>query len=138
MGNLVSMTDFIQLQKMSFRTDQKFRELVIRYANFLQQPLELWMFVPCGKDGQPLKIIPFKEHQQGSNYEFMQHELYRQAKERCLFEGYEYISKWYNGHLIAKDKITGLGQIDTSEFYTIEDLIQFNIKLTPAALIQFT
>ena len=147
MENLISMTDFVLEQEITIEvqslTDQwelrstKFHRIQA-YAKFLKQPLELWMFVPCGKDGQPLKIIPFKEHQQGSNYEFMQHELYRQAKERCLFEGFEYIKDDYKS-IFSRIRWEGNREILIQYFkeMNIENLIRHDLKLTESAKKMF-
>jgi hypothetical protein len=144
MEKLIPMTDFVLEQEITIEVQSLTDQYLLRaskyhkiqsYAKFLKQPKELWMFVPCGKDGQPLQIIPFNEHKQGSNYEFMQHELYRQAKERCLFEGFQHdfniIEKGifvftYNGNT----KIFEMGE-------NIEKLLEYKkveFKLTPTAL----
>jgi hypothetical protein len=135
MEYLLSMTDFIHLQKMSFRTDQKFKELVIRYANFLQQPLELWMFLPCDEEGNFLK----GELEQGMTFNEIKKEnlIYQQAKERCLFEGFTFNRKdKYCYYLRQYDNYTMIILKETIK--TIQDIIESNLKLTPSALIQFT
>jgi len=57
---LVSMTDFVlELCEdtggsYGWAISQSW-EITVNYAKFLKQPLELWMFVPCGEDGEELK-----------------------------------------------------------------------------------
>jgi hypothetical protein len=151
MENLISMTDFIQLQKMSFRTDQKFRELVIRYANFLQQPLELWMFVACDKHNNVIENLDVDNIKYDINITEVEidfnHELYcydnliyQQAKERCFFGGFKYGGINFNDNPIIIENINTAKQrtIHLDNFFYIEDLTTYNLKLTPAALIQFT
>jgi len=121
-------------------------ENAVPYATFLQRALELWMFVPCGEDGKPL-TKPLDYYQFRSTYQSVdvdsQVELwyndclkYEKAKERCLFEGFEYVSEWYDTHLIAKDRISGKGQFKMNSFNTVEKLItlHYPVTLTPTAL----
>ena len=56
---LITMTDFVLLRSETpeepiFKLihGAKHFELCENYANFLKQPLELWMFVPCDEDGK--------------------------------------------------------------------------------------
>ena len=71
MRKLIGMTDFVCENTYKW-------ELILNYANFLKQPQEKWMFVPCDEDGNLLKEIkPYQD-----NYY-----KYQQAKERVLFEG---------------------------------------------------
>jgi len=48
MENLISMTDFVLSKKYTATGHEN-------YANFLKQPLELWMFIPCDEDGNVLE-----------------------------------------------------------------------------------
>jgi len=96
---LISTTDFV-LEKSKSINHPRTINVIIDYANFLKQPLELWMFVPCDKGGNVL------EEPKGYNY-FMQDDEngcyegddeskcreYQQAKERCLFDGWNPIAK---------------------------------------------
>ena len=55
MKNLISMVDFIleQHEQCISSTNATYK-----YANFLKQPLELWMFVPCDENGDVGKSKP--------------------------------------------------------------------------------
>lgn len=84
---LISMTDFVLKCRKNKDLDNIRRFWACeRYANFLKQPLELWMFVPCDEDGNVL-INPFAmDYHAGTEKEIKQLK-YNKAKKRCLFEG---------------------------------------------------
>ena len=90
---LISMTDYLPENP---------------YSKFLKQPLELWMFVPCDDNGNVLKEPIINDS--------IKIWTYQQAKERCLFEGFENIEK------IA------------IKFKTIEDVIFLHPTLTKTAI----
>lgn len=138
MSRLISITDFV-LNGMQTADYIKLYDGCRNYANFLKQPLTLGMFVPCDLDGNVLKIIPLNEHKQGSIFEFIQHKLFEEAKERVLFEGIEYVEeKHKRSHSIVRI-CKSLSTINYPDFWknkTIEDLIPYNLRLTPTALKQ--
>lgn len=76
MKKLTAMTDFVLEQCEIKQSTSEFKESVFKYAKFIKQPLELWMFVPCDDNGNVLW--------EGANWN---KKFYQQAKERCLFEG---------------------------------------------------
>jgi hypothetical protein len=104
-NKLISMVDFVLEQskigiepqsltaQMESR-DAKFNKIV-NYANFLKQPLELWMFVPCDLEGNVLE--------KPKNYELWKSGeaiafpigtndlcfIWEQAKSRVVFEDFE-------------------------------------------------
>ncbi len=130
----MSMTHFIHLQKMSFRTDKRFKQLIIEYANFLQQPLERWMFVPCDEDGDVLEELLHIELYEGSTYD-LDVKKYNDAKQKCLFDGF-----WIENYMLTNENIA-IGKALTlySDIQSlIADFTSNDIKLTPTALIQFT
>lgn len=49
---LTSMVNFVLQQDI---TDIKQRDSIVKYANFLRQPLKLEMFVPCDENGNVLQ-----------------------------------------------------------------------------------
>jgi len=142
---LISMTDFVIEQKITetFDTpqimwyDSEVNKLdkIRTYANFLKQPLELWMFVPCDEDGNVLEKpkgtdlnSSFFEMQEDYNLEVK----YEIAKEKCLFEDCELMDGWCihlsDGTLFAGiDKLSG---------YTVEDLTHYKPLLTQTAIKQ--
>ena len=139
---LQSMTDFVleQTKKYDFvpqsqiiesRLSAKFINDCISYAKFLKQPLELWMFVPCGDDGDILENpscntscdpSDFSEDGKcGKNGCYAQEKNYQKAKERCLFD-------------IPIE-------LETLKFHlqqkrTIEYFTAFDVPLTQSAIIQ--
>lgn len=102
------------------------------YGNFLDQPLSLGMFVPCDLEGNVFEIIPFHEHKKGSIFEFMQHKLFEEAKDRVLFEGFEYhkqnvvsIMHKHGWGIIERD----LCRLKVEEYANN----RYNLELTPTA-----
>lgn len=88
MKHLISMTDFVleQIEINSFDEDKMSK--IWKYAKFLKQPLELWMFVPCKLvDGawRALERLNGGMREQDER----RHKEYQQAKERCLFDWVE-------------------------------------------------
>jgi hypothetical protein len=76
--HLVSMVEFVkQFDYVEEDFENAFLS-IMNYANFLSQPLELWMFVPC-EEGNVLE---------DSDVFLGKHLLYETAKQRCLFEGW--------------------------------------------------
>ncbi|MCT3691028.1 hypothetical protein HZQ92_05510 [Elizabethkingia anophelis] len=61
-NKLIPMTDFVLsiLNNTSPNNFVKGVESIRAYAEFLKQPLALWMFVPCDEEGKPLEE-PTKE-----------------------------------------------------------------------------
>jgi len=82
---LISMIDFVLEQDKEFKPTRTYRKLILNYANFLKQPLELWMFVPCNDNGNVLEE-PFEDNL----YDIQE---YQQAKERCLFANFRMSGK---------------------------------------------
>ena len=87
-GFLIPMTDFVLQQDI---TDIKQRDSIVKYANFLRQPLNLGMFVPCDEDGNILKEPKrWEDYLQcpdsfDGNKEWYELYDYQQAKEKVLF-----------------------------------------------------
>lgn len=113
--NLLSMTDFVleQTKINQFRDDCEFAYPVRKYANFLKQPLELWMFVPCDENGNVLE-----QCDDICSCECDKIKAFRKAKERCLFvrqDEYDY---------------TGICEM----FTDLEDIIKFGFELTEIAI----
>jgi hypothetical protein len=146
---LISMTDFVleideiepKAVNFSSITDIKNYQLnsyskIINYANFLKKPLELWMFVPCDENGNVLEEPETSDkngkpyYETKSEYELF-NKSYFKAKERVLFEGFEYDNKmeyWHNKHISFDEEFC--------ENKTIEDLIQYNLTLYQTAIKQ--
>jgi hypothetical protein len=114
MKKLISMTDYV-LHKNRVKEDSDTAIFkVTNYANFLKQPLELWMFVPCDENGN-VSEIPKAIHGDIGNIIYRNlFNKYRQAKKRCLFDGFDL--RDYNLLMIQKLK-------------TIEDLIPYKLTI---------
>jgi hypothetical protein len=132
MKNLISMTDFV-LKQIKSKSNYKI-EKIDNYANFLKQPLELWMFIPC--DLIQGKIVILNEE---NNH-------YQQAKERCLFDGFEIIKQNFSGkdYRLVRNKDTYVFFYDkiknkweqVNDYKTIESLVFYNLTITATALKQ--
>lgn len=149
MERLISNTAFGELmfnrvsgeENLDFASYFRYRT---EYDNFLKQPLELWMFVPCDKNGNVLEELNSQEFRNKfclsyytDNWEIEYKnycEQYQQAKERCYFDGLElsvgkkaivnYIGFILLIHKNCKFSVTG------KEVKTIEDLVKYNLTLT--------
>ncbi len=147
------MTDFVLQQDI---TDIKQRDSIIKYAQFLKQPLQLGMFVPCDLEGDVLEEPDFFIGKYDDNgYGDVDKRKYKEdlkehqeARERCLFDGFEvnedednfiYITFLFNKNncKLIFDKESNSFLIDTPVFdeyvEKIEDLIKYNLELTKTA-----
>ena len=119
---LISMTDFVleQYEQCISSTGRTYN-----YAMFLKQPLELWMFIPCDEEGNVLeeKSI-FNTTDEDYIFNSDDFDKYQQAKERCLFEGFEFIES------------LKLINCNLNEFKKIEDLVKYDLQLTKTAIKQ--
>lgn len=143
---VISMTDFVleQAEIYRFRDDCEFAYIVRKYANFLKQPLELRMFIPCDENGN---YLPEPESRgvhphyitEPTNEELEAYNDWLEAKERCLFKGFKY----QNSICVSNDDIDIYIDSDDIKVYngfekhytvnTIEDLLKFDLELTPTA-----
>lgn len=118
------MTDFVleQTKINQFRDDCEFAYPVRKYANFLKQPLELWMFVPCDDNGNVLE-----QCDDICSCECDKIKAFRKAKERCLFLG-------QRGEVFDYE----FARIFIDEFFNIDQLSNEirNIQLTQTAIKQ--
>ena len=155
---LISMTDFVLEQNEKINENFKknilmtqgetldelnnFIDIITNYANFLKKPLKLGYFIPCDKNDVPLEEpinfevwerLHFKNGKtEKGTIGFKEHEKYQEAKQRVLFEVFE-----YDG-LYIEYKVNNLNRFFKDELRkgTIEDLliqIDDKIKLTETA-----
>lgn len=133
MGKLISMTDFV-LEQEKHRHRQPITESkltsydkIVKYANFLKQPLKLEMFVPCDEDGNVLEEDLFKNNPNISTLKPYERVVLEKAEENVLFDGFfntgDYIT---NGDLQIDDEFI--------EGKTIEDLVPYNLTLIKNAI----
>ena len=146
-GFLVPMTSFVLQRDI---TDIKQRDSIVKYANFLKQPLKLEMFVPLDDKGRicheviiddedDLNSERFKKYYETENKEF------ENACLKMLFEPNFKVEYSDGDTLIWLDTTLVIGQLQEkqdkfilSRFRngeTIEDLIGFvKLKLSQTAL----
>lgn len=141
MKNLISMTDFVLEQRKTYNGDfEDLADLYLRYANFLKQPLELCMFVPCDEnrnvlqepklDYEPVAFWNAGEIDEKHNELYGE---YQQAKERCLFEGFDSAEKCQKKNYFEFENDFG----QDVRIYTVEDLVYHDlVTLTPTAIKQ--
>jgi len=138
-NKLMSMVDFILEQDKRIELYQGTQmQNCINYAKFLKQPLSIEMFVPCKLvDGVWVVLDQFMEIK-GRKLELKE---YQQAKEKCLFEGFETLEHPYLPdnksiaiseilHIFWHNEISGWKL--SSGLSTIEDLVKYNLTLTKA------
>ena len=122
---LISMTDFVL--KEHKKTNWNSYNLIVNYANFLKQSLELWMFVACYlRDGI---WIPYTKETLLNTMELFNE--WEQAKGRCLFDGFEYDNRmeyWHDSNISFDEEFC--------ENKKIEDIVSYNLTLTPTAIKQ--
>jgi hypothetical protein len=131
---LISMTDFVLYQDNNDLSEYKI-ESIFNYANFLKQPLELWMFVPCDDDGNVLEYPVLKQNKRTveENVAYQNKTFqYQQAKEICLFDDFE----MDNSFVTHKSHSSFFYPKSLLHEKTIEDLVKYNLQLTPTALKQ--
>jgi hypothetical protein len=114
MKNLISMTAFLPEHP---------------YSKFLKQPLEKWMFVPCDDDDGNVLEEP-KEYNK-----WHMEEAYQQAKERCLFKGFECCNE-NDFYLTVYRQSDGASILIDKEqnTQTIENITNYDLELTETAI----
>ena len=142
-GFLVPMTDFVIEYAPKFNpfgTDEQILclDYIRNYAKFLKQPLKLEMFVPCDENGTVLEEPQMRPERNSFDEEDMDYDAqelydYIKAKEKVLFEGFEFVSRTDETWLF---KINGNFPRIVGRKLTIESLRIFKdkIKLSQTAL----
>lgn len=145
---LISMTDFVLEQDKLLGDYEDFRAVIVSYTQFLKQPLELWMFIPCKlADGvqvvlsKPVNYESFEVGMSGKDFGFCfsDCEEYQQAKEICLFDGCEITEDEGIKYLKLTDKnhISFYNFDDKFKDKTIEDYsFDYGLILTTTAIKQ--
>lgn len=154
---LTSMVNFVLQQDI---TDIKQRDSIVKYANFLRQPLKLEMFVPCDENGNVLQE-PKKTNYQvdvnakcsGWKYLYDSNDKligyyddrkwkedfvkYKQSKEKVLFEGIEFRKNAGVNFLTINEDTFAFHDFNIKfKDITVEFLVQYNLKLTESAIKQ--
>lgn len=145
MGKLISMTDFVFKKIKEHEINNTpdwalydYEEFILRntldklenYAKFLKQTLTLGMFAPCNLDGNVLEEPKWVSPEGVKWDEYVKE--YQEAKDRVLFEGFEYIEANKEGDYPFV-RIAYLSPINYPKFWnglTVEHLIKYNLTLT--------
>lgn len=148
MKKLISLSKFIDNLDYEADAEQEMNRLCV-YHKFLKQPLTIGIFIPTDLEGNFLEE-PRREYydsmtgwncpEDAYNYE-NKLSNYKEAETRVLFEGF----KWVNGKHVSNDDIDIYFDSDgikayngfkRTDLYSIEKLIEFNLKLTESAIKQ--
>ena len=126
MMNLTSSKDFGKLLKD--KSDSEYRRLRENFDNFLEKPLKLGYFIPCSEMDNPIIFysgIPSKKKL----------ELFEEAKQRVLFEGFEYDKEndWVTYNEFARFFVSELQNGKVEDLFK---LIKDEITLTETAKIE--
>ena len=144
---LQSMTDFITWVDEKRNGSGGHYDIIIRYKNFLKQPLQLGFFVPCDENGNVLEepkrwndYLQFPDSFDG-NKEWGELYDYELAIERILFKGFEYVNFINDGKLLPYHRLIKNDEYFNVRFLdrNIEDLLtefEYGIELTPTAIKQ--
>lgn len=125
----------IEVHEMSHDHEGRQLELIIKYNNFLLQPLNIGMFVPADEDGNIIND-PCKHNRYCADFcQGSCNQEYHEAKSRVLFEDWNYSEEsgsiWFK---LAKSE--WFIDVDDMEKSNIEELLGDEISLTEQALKQ--
>ena len=148
MKTLIPLIEFV-LDKNDFKSYRKNAEKIRAYAEFLNQDLKLWMFIPCDKEGnvleEPLKYNEwFSEYKKGfiHEYDSLVMKQYQEAKSKVLFKGFT-IARINKDYVKIKHKnLSTSYSYKTNKFHLIgvldkvSDLVNYNLTLTQTAQTQ--
>lgn len=138
MKTLIPLSDFVLEQTTNEWSATRRLSLIIGYAEFLKQPLKLEMFVACGERYQNVLDEPnFSKFEHEKDFDtYLQ--TYADAEKRVLFTGFSVGKFGFKDQYYVKfgDNMKAVFPFPNIRNYTIEDLIEFDIELTPSALKQ--
>lgn len=151
---LISMTEFVieQEKELSNILEEilpsiklaKTLDKIINYANFLNQPLTLGMFVPCDEDGDVLQEPKFYYREEDLKH-FKGQELqvanrvnekckqYQKAKDKVLFDGFDIYS---NGDLYNSFVTFESSRLESMNVENLITDFQYSFYLTLNAIKQ--
>jgi len=138
---LISMIDFVLQPNTNEKSSRRLSK-IIGYAEFLKQPLKLEMFF-CSIPEPELQGGYAKDGTFVGGYDEQWIKEYKEAKEKVLFEGFEVRGKEDYNWLFNDNLNKAFGWFDKdkfiffSDYNTIEDLVNYNLTLTPNAIKQF-
>ena len=122
--HLISTTEFVKLVKdnSTSLTERSIANQYIqclRYANFISQKPELWMFVPCDEDGNVLEEpkLPYEKATWCDKCAELNPDYAKwyNARSKVLFKGWKFVEKTKRGYYkLQKDDETTM-YLDVSE-----------------------
>ena len=161
---LISHSDFTEEIENYVRESHNYErgcELIFKHREFIKQPLELWMFIPCDEKGnvleEPESLKGFYEtHSEGMIQESKLRKQYYEAKDRVLFDcgvkidtsSYRSTKRMlidldckggfrlFNRHIFHDGDIEEKFLPNFTEIPTIEYLVKYNLTLTESAIKQ--
>jgi len=155
MKKLISAKEYIILVwEMAGLTYIQKLHLLVSYANFLSQKLELWMFFPC-KLVNGVWVVLECPHNYGllhtypTGHRLMDESFkdaleYQEAKDKCIFNGFSLENKGEFTVWIQKDNhsicFTDRGKINinSQNEINVEDVIKYEFILTQTAQKQLS
>jgi len=106
---LISMTDFVIEKEFGYGNEvissEQFTKLICNYVNFLKQPLEIWMFVPCKLVNGVWVVLVEKPLSPKTDENWNKWIEYQQAKDRVLFKGFTF-QEYRNCPTVKNGKLT--------------------------------
>jgi len=154
MKELINMVDFVLEQDKIESVNSMSFYKVLKYANFLKQPLEIWQFVPSKLVDGVWVVLEEPDFMDGSYDDDGNGEIdkrrykkelkeYQQAKEACIFEGFKVVTKEFNKtpYKFIQNKDTYVYYYDeiksewtkVNDYDRIKDLVLYNLQLTASA-----
>jgi len=138
--DLKPMTEFIQeIEDYILESDNRKRalDLILGYNSFLIQEVEMNMFIPCNKEGLPLNKpldMPTAIIQNYGAKKWAEETAeYEEAMKKVLFEGFKECDRGTNNECVMNGGLHLFGVFDPKKRTRVEDLIKYNLRLTPAA-----
>lgn len=153
-----SMVEYVKLQKRPipssdlneadyYYQEYEVLEKICKYANFLSQKLELWMFVACDENGnvlnQPLNYGAWVRKDLNVSYDLdlSKYEQFKTALSKTIFEGFEWNTAEFcdepmleledkNGNYLLYDCEDKNFQDSSDNFISkVEQLIPYNLDI---------
>ena len=150
---LISMVDFVIKESTNKEVSKNFSgfsdivnnkrlsyDNILKYANFLKQPLEIWMFIPCDSNGNIVKK-PDLSDANGRQYDENIDEdmawakyntLMKQGNKKVLFNGFKFqdANEDYPMPFVYLNEDVTLYPETFDEYSKVEDLVYYSDFIT--------
>lgn len=146
---LIKCSEYVIEQDKLTRKDlhsMHFHHRVVKYVKFLKRLLELWMFIPCDKDGNVLeKPESWERYNYNCNFngalkdwQLLECKQYQESLDRVIFKGVVDFfelkgQEGYRFYAIDGNQIFNICEDGSGlywHFETIEDLCGLGLELT--------